>query len=168
MIDSRRLHLPLCLLTLAVLSQALPGWTESRTFVIQETKRGHVNKLDGGWLDLSEMKKPAPPPVVYQAPVREMGVVGLDLRLVANEYPMVQAVFRGAPAHQKGILPGDSIIAINGFTTMGRSRSEVDAMISDVPGEKVEFTVARGPQIKRISVTVMGVDEASAEAFLNP
>ena len=143
---------------------------EGRTFSANAVKKTGRPLPQGGWLDLSDVKpaKPQPAPAVYEPPPREKGIIGLDLRLVNGQYPIVQAVFRNSPAYLKGILPGDQIVSVDGVDAYGRSLSQVDAMISDVPGRKVEFVIDRSGQKKRISVTVLGVDEMAANDFLNP
>ncbi len=171
MIAKRTIRLVACLLAVGML-QGLAGWAETKSFVTQVIKRDKRPQLQGGWLDLDDMKKTLPARVEQQhippPPPPEYGIVGLDLKIYQSDYPMVQAVFKGAPAHQKGILPGDNIVSINGVSTLGRSRSQVDALISDVPGEQVELLISRGPELKRITLTVMGVDEATARALMGP
>lgn len=162
-------------LLLAVL--LAPGvWAESPHFVIQEVKHGEHRPAEPQ-LDLPPERPiqkqvlraqekiqrviPSPkqdPPKRY---VAQHGIIGLDLSIAASRYPMVQSVFRNTPAYNRGILPGDIIVAVNGQSTLGKSRPDVDDMISDIPGEQVVFTIARGQELKQMSVVVMALDETS-------
>jgi membrane-associated protease RseP (regulator of RpoE activity) len=99
------------------------------------------------------------------------GIVGLDLLISSNRYPVVTGVFDGTPAERLGIQPGDTIVAVNGVQAIGKSRAQVDAMISDKPGESVDFLVARGAALKRIRLQVESIDALSDYAkagFLHP
>lgn len=91
------------------------------------------------------------------------GVVGLDMAIRPGNYPMIQSVFPGTPAHQQGIRPHDVLVAINGTRTFNKDVNEVDALISDVPGDVISLTLLRGGQLKQVRLTVVSVDSLSRE-----
>lgn len=97
------------------------------------------------------------------APANSHGVVGLDMAIRPDSYPVIQSVFPGTPAQQQGIRPRDLLVAINGVRTYNKSVTEVDALISDVPGDVVSLTVLRGTQLKQIHLTVASVESLSRE-----
>lgn len=149
----------------------MSAWAESPLFTIQETKRGQAPRsIQQPQLDLSDMpKKSAPKTFVIQEtkqaprPVAQgPGIVGLDMLIQADRYPVVQYVFRQTPAAQAGMRPGDTIVAVDGRQTIGRSRAQVDQMISDVPGDIVTFTVVRDGEMREFRLTVMALEDVPA------
>jgi len=113
---------------------------------------GKTPKLEG------RVERKLPASAIYQEePVTGPGIVGLDMLIQRDRYPVIQAVFQGTPAYARDMRPGDAIIAVNGIQTLGKSRETIDAMISDVPGEVVNFTVAREHLMLDIPVTVMAL-----------
>jgi C-terminal processing protease CtpA/Prc len=103
----------------------------------------------------------------HQAPPRQSppspGIVGLDMMIAPGQYPLVQAVLPGTPAARQGVQPGDRIIAINGLAAMDRSRTEVDAMISDVPGDSVALRLLRGVRVVDVRLTVVSLAQMSQQ-----
>jgi len=83
------------------------------------------------------------------------GIVGLEMQIQHGKFPIVQGVFPGTPAAHQGLLPGDQILAINGISTMEKSATEVDTLISDVPGERVLFSIQRGARHAQVRLTVV-------------
>jgi hypothetical protein len=92
---------------------------------------------------------------------RERGIIGLDMLINPAQYPVVKAVLNGTPAQRRGILPGDVIVAINGTSATGKELAEVDAMISDVPGESVSFSILRGTRLFSVQVTIVSLAQVS-------
>jgi predicted metalloprotease with PDZ domain len=88
------------------------------------------------------------------------GVLGLDLAIRPKDYPVVKQVFAGLPAQQRGILPGDQILSVDGVSTWGESRERVDQQISDVPGTAVRFSIKRNGQVRQVVVTVVALSQA--------
>jgi len=103
---------------------------------------------------------PPPSPTVITGGVRqtvtEHGIVGLDMRILPEgvSYPLVQRVFKNTPASLHGMQPGDYIMEIDNETTIGKSVTDIDAMISDIPGTPVLFTLLRAGRILRIQLNV--------------
>jgi S1-C subfamily serine protease len=83
------------------------------------------------------------------------GIVGLDLLIFPNDYPLVQGVFPGTSAAQQGVQPGDRIVQIDHLSTMGKSRSQVDEMIPDRVGTRVQLLISREQQLKSVTLTVL-------------
>ncbi len=105
----------------------------------------------------------------YESVDTSPGIVGLDILIRPYTYPMVKDVFRHSPAHQAGIRPGDTILAINGVTTAGRSSWQVDQAITDIPGEMVSLTIRRRNDVKNIEMQVISlgkVDDAIRAVYI--
>lgn len=101
----------------------------------------------------------------------EKGIVGVDLLIEPRHYPVIQRVFSGTPAQRSGIRPGDVILAINGSRVFDKTLWEVDAIISDRPGEQVDFTLLRGEKTRKISLRVESMSSLSGtqqQPFLLP
>lgn len=86
------------------------------------------------------------------------GIVGLEMQIQHGKFPIVQGVFPGTPAANQGLLPGDQILAVNGISTMEKSATEVDTLISDVPGERVLLSIQRGARHAQVRLTVVALD----------
>lgn len=88
---------------------------------------------------------------------KQPGVVGLDLVIKNGEFPLVQNVFKGSPADRSGLRTGDILLAVDGVSTLGKSRDEVDLQISDVPGTPVHFDVNRNGVVMQFGLTVVSL-----------
>jgi C-terminal processing protease CtpA/Prc len=97
----------------------------------------------------------------------DKGIVGLDMLVEPDQYPVVQRVFRGTPAQTQGIRVGDTILAINGVRTLHQSLWQLDALISDVPGDVVTLTILRDGKLRKFGLTVMPLSEANASVQSN-
>lgn len=105
-------------------------------------------QMDSGIVfKLNAVKQGKPVP---QAP----GIVGLDLLIFPSDYPLVQGTFPNTSADLQGVLPGDRIVEINQHSTLGKSRSQVDDMISDKIGDKVHLVLSRNQRLKSVTLTV--------------
>jgi S1-C subfamily serine protease len=93
----------------------------------------------------------------------EKGVVGLDMLIEPNHYPVIQNVFKGTPAQVAGLRVGDTILAINGVRVVNKTLREVDLLISDIPGELVNLIILRNGKPKKYSLTVMSLGQADPE-----
>lgn len=94
--------------------------------------------------------------------VNERGIVGLDMLIQPNHYPVVERIFKGTPAYNQDVRIGDTILAINGVRAIDKSLWQVDQMISDIPGEVVTLTILRDGKLRKIDLTVMPLSEATS------
>jgi predicted metalloprotease with PDZ domain len=93
--------------------------------------------------------------------IQEPGIVGIDLIISNQHYPVIQQVFPKSPAARAGLRPGDTLLAVNGETVLGKSRRQVDIMISDVPGDLVMMSIRSGRNTKQIQLRVMPLSAVS-------
>ncbi len=84
----------------------------------------------------------------------EPGVVGIDLQIRANQYPLLQRVFPNTPAAKAGLKPGDIVSKINGQSTKTLDIVTIDRLIPDRPGSLVKFEVQRQGKSIEIPLTV--------------
>lgn len=92
---------------------------------------------------------------------QDRGVVGLDLRVVSHQPPLVVAVFPFSPAEKAGVRVGDMIWMIDGVSALGLSRQAVDDAISDVPGTWVELTLMRDGTEHTVVLQVKSIRDLS-------
>lgn len=72
----------------------------------------------------------------------EFGGVGMEVTLDSETNQLtVTTPLVGTPAHEKGILPGDRILRIDGRSTQGLSLEDAVAMMRGKPGESVTLTI---------------------------
>jgi len=62
--------------------------------------------------------------------------------------------FRGSPAADVGLMPGDRIIGVDGADVVGRPMAEVMAMIRGPEGTSVKLTIYRPYEDERFDVTI--------------
>lgn len=108
-------------------------------------------QLDTGMMLKGNATRQAASVSQVQAP----GVVGLDLLIFLTEYPLVQGVFPATSAEQQGVQAGDRILQINQQSTLGKSRTQIDEMISDKIGDRVHLLITREQHLKSITLTVL-------------
>jgi C-terminal processing protease CtpA/Prc len=96
---------------------------------------------------------------VQEAVYQEMGIVGFDVAVIPNRYPVIKQVFAGTPAHSAGIRPGDVIMKINGRTTIGQSSRQIDQAISDVPGDELVLSLWRKEAVVNTRLVVASVEQ---------
>jgi C-terminal processing protease CtpA/Prc len=130
--------------------QTLDSWATEQT--VTHTLKGIV----------TETAMP-PEPWLEPEPVPDVGVVGVDLAITPNQYPVVQSIFKGTPAERAGLRPGDRVLAVNQSSLLGKSRPQVDASISNVPGTAIRFTIERNGKLKEIPLKVTSIREISPD-----
>ena len=89
------------------------------------------------------------------------GIVGMNLEIRSGQPVTVLAVYANTPAQRAGIKPGDKIVAINHWPTMGLSKEQVDDAIPDTPGEPVHFMVFRNGHTYNVTCLVQSLDDVS-------
>lgn len=111
---------------------------------ILTTQLGMMGWAEPGYVLTGSVRETSYQPVLEpMTEPEEPGIVGLDMTIRPGSYPRVDSVFRNTPAFYQGVQRGDLIIAINNEPTIGKSRAQVDEMISDIPGEQVMLTIKR-------------------------
>lgn len=122
----------------------------ARRAIDQFISRGRV---EYGWLGVNMANPPASPS---------------DSLKESNGGAFVYSVFRGSPADEAGILPGDIIIRVN-----GRSIESGDDLLQEVtdlePGNRSRFTINRYGRTTSLSVeTGLRPEDASSQGDLWP
>lgn len=81
--------------------------------------------------------------------------VGIVTRAGTDGYPIVEEVYRGAPAYTAGMKSGDKLLTLNGEDLKGTTLAQLAAKIRERVGQEIQFTVARpgSPNPVPISVT---------------
>lgn len=99
-----------------------------------------------------------------QAPAtpQEPGVVGIHFEIRPQTAPKIMEIYPGTPAAKAGLKPGDRVLAINNQPALGLSAAEVDAAISNIPGEPVDFLIQRGGRAFKVRLTVAPVGSLSS------
>ncbi|MCD7777810.1 MAG: S41 family peptidase, partial [Clostridiales bacterium] len=71
--------------------------------------------------------------------------------IITEDYPQISELIEQSPAQRAGILAGDKITVINGESTLYKSYSEVDAMLTEVETPEYSFTILRNSKTFDIS-----------------
>ena len=77
----------------------------------------------------------------------ELGVIGVYVDLV-DGVPTIMAVEPDSPADDKGIMPGDRIIAIEDTSVAGLEAHQVGLLLAGRKGSRVRLTLERGPRLE--------------------
>jgi C-terminal processing protease CtpA/Prc len=128
---------------------ALYGQTPAIS-ALPETGYGQSKRFFSGQVSQTGVIPEPQPEVEPPSP----GIVGLDLVVRPHSYPFVKDVFEGTPADDEGIAAGDYIVAVNGASTFGKTRVQVDDQIPDKPGTPITFQIQRQGQLYQVKVTV--------------
>lgn len=90
--------------------------------------------------------------------VRTEGVfVGIGVRVymdLTDNMLTLATVFRGSPAEEAGLMPGDKIVAVDGVDVIGRIQQEIIAKITGEVGTVVNLEVYRPYENVRFNVDV--------------
>lgn len=84
----------------------------------------------------------------------EFGGLGIELS-VRNRELVVVAPIENSPASRAGILPGDQIIAINGFQARDLDMVEAVKIMRGASGEAVTLTIRRAQNLEPFEVTLV-------------
>lgn len=79
--------------------------------------------------------------------------IGAELAL-RQERIVIVAPLKGSPAEKAGLLPEDTIVAINGVSAEGKSLEEVVGLIRGKKGTQVTLTIARASAPQPLSFTI--------------
>ena len=72
-----------------------------------------------------------------------IGIIGVKFVMGMGRPPIINRVFPGTPAWEKGLRPRDIIIAVDGIPTFGLSKEEVYNMIIGTPHTPVTISFRR-------------------------
>jgi hypothetical protein len=72
-----------------------------------------------------------------------IGIIGVKFIMAFGRPPVINRVFPGTPAAEKGLRPNDIIIAVDGIPTYGLSKDEVYNMIVGAPRTPVTISFRR-------------------------
>jgi C-terminal processing protease CtpA/Prc len=72
-----------------------------------------------------------------------IGIIGIKFVMAFGKPPVINRVFPGTPASEKGLRPDDIIVAVDGVPTFGLSQNEVYNMIIGTPNTPVTLSLRR-------------------------
>ena len=79
--------------------------------------------------------------------------IGVQFFQLADETPMIERVFKGAPAEEAGVLPGDIIYSVDGVLVQGLSNDEIVDLVRGEAGTVVHMQFKRGEEIIPLNIT---------------
>ncbi len=82
------------------------------------------------------------------------GGVGVEVDF-GNDSVTVMSVVEGSPAEQRGIAPGDQIIAIDGHPVRGKSAADLVRTMRGEPGSKVSLSLRRKSHEGLLTLTLV-------------
>jgi len=96
----------------------------------------------------------------------EDGAVGLGFQIITldgnNFYPHVTELWCGSPAHKVGLKIYDTVIEIDGQSTLNWSLAKLEHVLNRRQGAAVLLTIKRSDRV--LDVSLMAEDEAIAKA----
>lgn len=95
---------------------------------------------------------------IEETVVQSPGIIGMNMQVNQNQYPIILEVYPGTPAFKAGIQPGDELIAVNQTSTMGLTRLALDQLIPDTPGMTIQFLTTRAGQVRPVRLTIVTLD----------
>lgn len=87
------------------------------------------------------------------------GIIGVKFVLTLGRPPVINRVFPGTPAWDKGLKYDDQIVAVDGVPTLGLTKDEVYDLIIGSPGTSVALTIMRNGDFMRCSCMRMDINE---------
>ena len=73
----------------------------------------------------------------------EYGGVGAIISKSDTDYIMVRELYKGLPADEAGLIPGDRILSINGLDMQGKKVSDVSSNLRGTPGTDAKLKIYR-------------------------
>ncbi len=80
--------------------------------------------------------------------------VGLELGVAAGQITVIAPV-EGSPAARAGVLPGDTVLSVDGRSLEGRSVFDVEEMLVGPPGSRVTLSVRHAGERDPVTVDVV-------------
>ncbi len=87
------------------------------------------------------------------------GIIGVKFVLTLGHPPVINRVFPGTPAWDKGLKFDDQIVAVDGVPTLGLTKDEVYDLIIGSPGTPVALTIMRNGDFMRCTCMRMDINE---------
>lgn len=97
-------------------------------------------------------------PLAVQAQ-SSIGIIGVKFVATNGAPPMINQVFPGTPADEKGLRIYDRIVAVDGVPTAGLTKDEVFDLIVGSPGTPVTLSIMRGHDFSAINCVRMDINE---------
>lgn len=88
-----------------------------------------------------------------------IGIIGVKFVATNGTPPMINQVFPGTPADEKGLRVYDRIVAVDGVPTAGLSKDEVFDLIVGSPGTSVTLSILRGNDFSAVNCVRMDINE---------
>ncbi|MBY0545735.1 MAG: PDZ domain-containing protein [Candidatus Obscuribacterales bacterium] len=97
-------------------------------------------------------------PLAVQAQ-SSIGIIGVKFVATNGAPPVINQVFPGTPADEKGLHINDRIVAVDGVPTAGLTKDEVFDLIVGSPGTPVTLSIMRGNDFSAIHCVRMDINE---------
>jgi hypothetical protein len=88
-----------------------------------------------------------------------IGIIGVKFVATTGHAPVINQVFPGTPAEQKGLRVYDRIVAVDGVPTTGLTKDEVFDLIVGSPGTQVTLSIMRGSDFQAVNCVRMDINE---------
>ena len=79
--------------------------------------------------------------------------IGVQFFQITDGVPMIERVFRGAPAEEAGVLPGDIIYSVEGVLVEELSNDAIVDLVRGEAGTVVHMQFKRGDEIVSLNIT---------------
>ena len=101
-------------------------------------------KARGGRADTKRLRSSVDNNLLESTAKRGIGIIGVRFVAMEGYPPVINTVFPGTPAYEKGLAPDDVIVAVDGVPTMGLTRDECYDLIVGTPNTPVTLSLRRG------------------------
>lgn len=88
-----------------------------------------------------------------------VGIIGVKFIATMGQSPVINQIFPGTPAEEKGLRVYDKIVAVDGIPTAGLTKDEVFDLIVGSPGTKVTLSIMRNGDFQAVNCTRMDINE---------
>lgn len=88
-----------------------------------------------------------------------VGIIGVKFVATMGHPPVINQVFPGTPAEEKGLRVYDKIVAVDGIPTAGLTKDEVFDLIVGSPGTQVTLSIMRGNDFQAVNCVRMDINE---------
>lgn len=86
------------------------------------------------------------------------GIIGVKFVLALGRPPVINRVFPGTPAYDKGLQNEDTIVAVDGVPTTGLTKEEVYDLIIGSPGTPVSLSIMRSGDYQVVNCIRMDIN----------